>query len=92
MKEEGHRVETEIDRNLLQEQETNKTNQEETLLQIRRRKIRGQETTEPNRMIHRIQQQQTLTWTDQKLRKTHQKRERNQNTDREKEVATETEE
>ena len=30
MKEEGHRVETEIGRNLLQEQETNKTNQEES--------------------------------------------------------------
>ena len=53
IKEEDHRVETEIDRNLLQEQETNQPNKEETLLQIRRRKIRDQRTTEPDPMIHR---------------------------------------
>ena len=45
-----------------------------------------------SREIAWIQQQQTLTWTDQKLRMIHQKRERNQNKDLEKEVATETEE
>ena len=39
-KEEGHREETDINRNLLQEQETNQTNKEETFLQIKRRKIR----------------------------------------------------
>merc|ERR1711954_135271 len=92
MKEEDHRVETEVNINLLQGQGTNQTNKEETLLQIIRRKIRGQETREPNLMIHKTQQQQTLIWTGLKLKMTHQKRERNQNIDEEKEVVTETEE
>ena len=92
MEEEGHRVETQIDRNLLEEQETNQTNKEETLLQIRRRKIRDQETTEPNLMIHKTQQQQTLILTGLKLKMTHQKRERNQNIDLEKVGVMETEE
>ena len=67
MKEEDHRVATEVDRNLPQDQGTNQ-NKEETLLPIGRRKIKGQETTGPSRMIHKTQQQQTLIWTDQKLR------------------------
>ena len=92
MKEEDHRVKTEVNRNLLQDQGTNQTNKEETLLQIRRRKIRGQETTEPNLMIHKTQQQQILILTGLKLKMTHQKRERNQNIDLEKVVVTETEE
>ena len=92
MKEEDHRVETEIDRNLPQDQETNQTNKKETLLQIIRRKIRYQETTKPNLMIHKTQQQQIPILTGLKLKMTHQKRERNQNIDREKVVVTETEE
>ena len=84
MKEEDHRVETEVDRNLLQDQETNQTNNEENLLKIRRRKIRDQRTTEPDLMIHRTQQHQILTWTGLKWKMTHQRRERNRNIDFEK--------
>ena len=92
MKEEDHRVATEVDKNLTQDQGTNQTNKEETLLQIRRRKIRGQETTGPRWMIHKTQQQQTLIdQTDQKMKITRQRKERNQNVDLEKEVATGTE-
>ena len=43
-------------------------------------------------MIHKTQQQQTLILTGLKMKMTHQKRERNQNIDLEKEVATETKE
>ena len=92
MKEEGHRVETEIDRNLLQEQEKNKTNQEETPLQIRKRKIRDQRITELDPKIHRTQQQQILILTGLKLKMTHQRRERNRNIDLEKVEVMETEE
>ena len=92
MKEEDHIVATEVDRNLPQDQGTNQTNKEETLLQIRRRKIRDQRTTEPDRKIHRTQQQQILILTGLKLKMTHQRRERNRNIDREKVEVMETEE
>ena len=92
MKEEDHRVATEVDKNLPQDQGTNQ-NKEETLLTLGRRKIKGQETIGQSQMIHKTLQQQTLIdQTDQKMKMTHQKKERNQNIDLEKEVATETEE
>ena len=59
MKEEDQRVATEVDKNLPQDPGTNQ-NKEKTLLTPGRRKIKGQETTGPSRMILKTQEQQTL--------------------------------
>ena len=51
MKEEDQKVATEVDKNLTQDQGTSQ-NKEETLLTLRRRKIKGQETIRQSQMIH----------------------------------------
>ena len=95
MKEEDHKVTTEVVKNLPQDQGTSQ-NKEETLLTLRRRKIKGRETIGRSQMTLKTLQQLTqidqTDQTGQKMKMTHQRKERNQNVGLEKEVARGTKE